>query len=397
MTGLLLAGARGDWVPPPQQQFHVSAEEVAAFTHTLCLSYMAEIANATSQPDAAARYAARFEHNVAAYFAQFFNHNSSEVEKTATIDPTSRCCFGVGAQASNVFALHLGAVPAEHLNATRSSLVQAIKTFGNEPHMDVGIFGTTYIFDVLASLGESALGLEILQQTSAPSLGYMVANTATTLWEGWDGDAHHIGAMGTSRNHIMFGGGVNRFLMRSVGGLWIDETPSHAKPGAVENAGWRGVHIGPSSAALASVGASSASKATPFGKYLVEWRSFSASQKKEEAQNAPAYLVNASLPAGSRATVTLPFPAGVRAVSVLVVDVSTGLQLGTLRCSDEQELHGSATELAFLSRVAETGTLSCGLVQRENAHCATLSLQAIRSGGAELSFVVFAAVAPQVQ
>ena len=76
----------------------------------------------------------------------------------------------------------------------------------------------------------------------------MVADGATTLWEAWDGDAHHIGETplwsddrsyglhrpshlarlagsgGTSRNHIMFGGGVNRFLAKAVGGVPAEPT-----------------------------------------------------------------------------------------------------------------------------------------------------------------------------
>ena len=51
---------------------------------------------------------------------------------------------------------------------------------------------------------QDAVALDLLNQTSWPSLGYMIANGATTLWEAWDGDAHHIGKLGTSRNHIMY-------------------------------------------------------------------------------------------------------------------------------------------------------------------------------------------------
>ena len=39
-----------------------------------------------------------------------------------------------------------------------------------------------------------------------PSLGYMIDQGATTLWEAWDGTRHVVGGGGgSSRNHIMFG------------------------------------------------------------------------------------------------------------------------------------------------------------------------------------------------
>ena len=45
-TGLLLQGARGDWIPPPGQLFRTPSDSIAAFFHTLSVGYMAEIATA---------------------------------------------------------------------------------------------------------------------------------------------------------------------------------------------------------------------------------------------------------------------------------------------------------------------------------------------------------------
>ena len=38
-TGLLLAGARGDWIPPASQTLHTPRDIVAAFIHTLCVAH----------------------------------------------------------------------------------------------------------------------------------------------------------------------------------------------------------------------------------------------------------------------------------------------------------------------------------------------------------------------
>merc|ERR1712032_392743 len=137
-----------------------------------------------------------------------------------------------------MYALYLGVVPSGAVNATIGMLIASMYNrtattwsprsrvprpsggspgWGSGPHLDVGIFGTTWMFDVLHRYGHDAVVLDILNQTSYPSLGYMIANGATTLWESWEGDEHHIGSTGTSRNHIMYGGGVNRFIATFLG------------------------------------------------------------------------------------------------------------------------------------------------------------------------------------
>ena len=98
---------------------------MAAFTHTLCLSYMAEIAQAVGRADDAAHYLARFQSNQKSYHKQFFNGQKNAAGTSSSgshrVDGDAgqvRCCYDNGSQASNVFALHLGAVPEEHMNAT---------------------------------------------------------------------------------------------------------------------------------------------------------------------------------------------------------------------------------------------------------------------------------------
>ena len=46
----------------------------------------------------------------------------------------------------------------------------------------MGIFGTTYIFELLHSYGHDVAALDVLTQQSYPSFGHMIANNATTLW-----------------------------------------------------------------------------------------------------------------------------------------------------------------------------------------------------------------------
>eukprot|EP00937_MAST-01D_sp_MAST-1D-sp2_P006075 g6075.t1 len=329
-SGLLLVGARGDWIPPEgngRGPYPTPTAPISAFFHTLCVSYMAEIATAVGRSDDAARYTARLAKNRAAYHKKFFNNGGSALRG-------ERCCYDKGSQTSNIFALHLGVVPPEHVNATLGMLVASIydreatkpaplgsaaqrqwrqqqhverhrpanppavvaavpqlpriyetragfvhtlpaavtatPAWGPGAHMDCGIFGTTYIFDVLHAHGQDAAGLAILTETSYPSFGYMISQNATTLWEAWDGDVHNIGGGGTSRNHIMFGGGVNRFISAAVGGLSIDTRPMAAAE--AQGRGWRRLMVRLAPAAVRTLGRSGASRRTPLGDAAVSWR-----------------------------------------------------------------------------------------------------------------------------
>ena len=202
-TGLLLSGARGDWIPPEgngKGPFPTGTAIVAAFFHSLCLSHMAEIGAAVGQTEAAKQYQSRFTANQAAFHAHFYNGKDQDSTSETGEDVFgARCCYDKGSQTANVFALHLGAVPSAQLNATLGMLVTSIynrqarhpgdhtgtrdrleqrswlsrdngvpPAWGSGAHMDCGIFGTTYLFEVLHAHGADRAGWDILNETSYP-------------------------------------------------------------------------------------------------------------------------------------------------------------------------------------------------------------------------------------
>ena len=52
----------------------------------------------------------------------------------------------------------------------------------NKNHLTTGIVGTKYLLEVLSAINRTDLAYELMIETTYPSFGYMVANTATTLW-----------------------------------------------------------------------------------------------------------------------------------------------------------------------------------------------------------------------
>lgn len=102
-----------------------------------------------------------------------------------------------GSHGENVFALYMG-LPSNLLGPVKESLKQDILQNGG--HLMTGIFGTRYLFEVLAENGLNQLAYEILNKRDFPSFGHWIEQGATTTWERWDGR--------DSRNHPMFGGGL---------------------------------------------------------------------------------------------------------------------------------------------------------------------------------------------
>eukprot|EP00947_MAST-08B_sp_MAST-8B-sp1_P003227 g3227.t1 len=189
----------------------------------------------------------------------------------------------------------------------------------------MGIFGTTWVFDVLSAHGLESLGLEILNQTSYPSLGYMVSQGATTLWEAWNGDRHNAVS---SRNHIMFGGGVNRFIARAVVGLpdhqrrrqeqeqeqQAPEGDSSSSSSSLPSSHSHHFQLGPSAWAVRALGQAKGWTRVIGGIISVSWRrqplSSSSAVDDDGLATMPLLELNVTIPVDSTATVRLPLLGG---------------------------------------------------------------------------------------
>ena len=211
-TGLLLTGGLGDWVPPGgNDRMTTPAPPTSAFYYLLDLMYMQDISRALGKVEKADAFAATLASGKAAFHSMYWSGEGQGY------------CFSLGqpgafAQTCTALALHIGAPPTPETAAdAAAALVSDIQNNGT--HFNVGIVGMTFMFDVLQNFGYDNIGLEFLLKDDYPSLGHMVANDATTLWEAWEGDATTISSYGTSRNHIMFGGGVLSWVASALSGL----------------------------------------------------------------------------------------------------------------------------------------------------------------------------------
>lgn len=117
-------------------------------------------------------------------------------------------------QTSNVLPLSLGIVPSQAFDRVVNALLDSIRTH-HDRHLDTGIIGTRYLFEVLSKLGHGELALDIALSKTYPSFGHMMQQGATTLWERWE-DLQGGGM--NSHNHIMLGS-IDVWLQEWVAGL----------------------------------------------------------------------------------------------------------------------------------------------------------------------------------
>ena len=183
----------GDWVSPFENP---SNELVHTFYLWRCADFTARAAKALNRQDDLTYFSTVANDVKAAFHQKFY-----DAENKTYGD------FG-----SNVFALVMG-VPAEHYDDVVKSWRQEIVE-KYDSHLNTGIFGTQFFFETLAANGLNDVAYEAMNKRDFPSYGHWIEQDATVTWENWNGR--------DSRNHPMFGGGLNWFY-RTLAGVNVDE------------------------------------------------------------------------------------------------------------------------------------------------------------------------------
>ena len=242
----------GDWCPafdfPP-------AEMVHTFYLWRCADYTARAAEALGKTDDAKAYRELADRTAAAFHKRFYDPQKGTY----------------GRYGGNIFALRIG-VPDEYRDRVVASLRQDI--LDNGGHLDTGIFGTQFFFEVLAENGLGELAYEAMNKRDYPSFGHWIDQGATTTWEQWNGE--------NSRNHPMFGGSLTWFY-RKLAGLNAD--PSQP--------GYRHIVFRPQP--VSQIDWAKYATATPYGQASVDW-----------SKRGGRFTMTVEVPVGCTATVCVP-------------------------------------------------------------------------------------------
>jgi alpha-L-rhamnosidase len=168
----------GDWLTP-KGSFRGSESPPAQQINSVHLVYQlqtaSKIATVLGKTADAANYEARAAAMSKAIQQRFFNSSDNS--------------YTTGDSVQEAFPLLVGVVPPALRVGVMAKLENVIRV-QNNGHLDTGMHGTYFLWKALMEAGRSDLVFEMVNKRDYPGWGYMLANGATTSWEGWTGQSH---------------------------------------------------------------------------------------------------------------------------------------------------------------------------------------------------------------
>ena len=194
--GLIREDYFGDWAAPMTESMLGWGENAVPLNNpqqlvTTCyLQYdcqlMEKMAELLGKPEDAARCRALQKEIAAAINLAFFHEEG---------------CYASNAQGSNVFPLFLGIVPEGKREAVLENLLHDLFV-ERQGRLSTGNQLTKYLYEVLRQENCHQQAFALATYCGYPSIGYMLQQGATTIWERWEKMAgNHM----NSHNHPMLG------------------------------------------------------------------------------------------------------------------------------------------------------------------------------------------------
>lgn len=242
----------GEWVPPGE---YIPDEMVHTFYLWYCATIAAKTANILGLENEAGEYDILAQHTKKAFQKRFY-----DVEKGS-----------YGDAGGNILALRMG-VPDHQYPKVVTALRAGLKA--SKGHLDTGIVGTRFFFEVLAENGMQELAYEALNKRTEPSYGRWLELGSTTTREKWNEENSH--------NHPMFGGGLVWFY-RNLAGMQADP----------DQPGYRHIIFRPQP--VDQLEYATYTNTTPYGEGGITWRN------EEES-----FKMDITVPVSSSATVYVP-------------------------------------------------------------------------------------------
>lgn len=178
--GMQMWNFLGDWLTPKGSFGGASADpRPAQLINSIHFVYQLElasrIATVLGKESDASKYGDRAGAVSMAIHGRFYNAGERD--------------YLNGDSALQAFPLLTGVVPTELRDDVMKSLENTIRV-RNEGHLDTGMHGTYFLMKYLTEADRSDLVYLMTNTREYPGWGYMLANGATTSWEGWTGQSH---------------------------------------------------------------------------------------------------------------------------------------------------------------------------------------------------------------
>ena len=195
----------GDWCPPNTDGSYKNSfsegEVVNTTLYYYMTSLMSRISGILGKTGDSANYASKANSILTTFNSKFFNSSAN--------------MYGSGKQITYIMPLMCGIVHANKRTPVFNNLADNI-TRECTGHFGSGIYGTSFLPDLLCDHGRADIAYSIFTQTTYPGFGYQIKNYgATTTWEQW-GVPSSGGEMETY-DHAMYSGADKTFFTRFGG------------------------------------------------------------------------------------------------------------------------------------------------------------------------------------
>jgi alpha-L-rhamnosidase len=202
--GLTTVGTFGDWVPVEQTPPENVASAFAVWSPRLA----AKIARVLGHDADAQAFEATAKRRASAYHEHFFDKAAGE--------------YKPGTQTANVLPLAFDITPEPLREQVARKLVENVRAHGGR--LTTGFIGSPVLLQTLSRFGYHEDAFGIIATDQYPSLGYMLSQNATTVWERWNTDKADPSM--NSHNHYAYGA-LTAWLFERLAGI----NPTDEKPG----------------------------------------------------------------------------------------------------------------------------------------------------------------------
>ena len=211
IDGIMYRDQYGDWCMPPESPELIHSRDRDRRTRKMVIATpyycylsgkMAKFAEILGFTDDADYFKNEISVSTEAYNTHYLNHQTWRYDNNTVT--------------ANILPLYFGMVPEGHENDVFENIVECTEDL-HHSHVSTGVVGIQFLMRTLTDYGRGDLALKIATNDTYPSWGYMVRNSATTIWELWNGNTADPSM--NSANHVMLLGDLILWEYEYLGGI----------------------------------------------------------------------------------------------------------------------------------------------------------------------------------
>ncbi|MBP1614468.1 MAG: Alpha-L-rhamnosidase N-terminal domain [Bacteroidetes bacterium] len=215
----------GDWCVPPESLELIHSKDpnrqtdgqlIATAYYYKMLSLMTRFANLQGFKEDATGFDALAAKVKAAFNKKFLAVKSETSRVPGHLLYPDSIYYGNNTVTANILPLAFEMVPQEYVEEVSKNVITTIITTNNG-QISTGVIGVQWLMRELSKMGRADIAYLLASNKKYPSWGYMVEQSATTIWELWNGNTANPEM--NSGNHVMLLGDLIPWCYENLAGI----------------------------------------------------------------------------------------------------------------------------------------------------------------------------------